>query len=92
MIPMPVSDDSDIVDGEVEISRSGEVAKTAFIGGLKGLIFFGNAIQTMLTIVVIVGVIVGLYGALTSNIPLLFFGGITAVGAVMLKNPWFRFL
>ena len=68
MIPMPVSDDSDIVDGEVEISRSGEVAKTAFIGGLKGLIFFGNAIQTMLTIVVIVGICLKLQQLLEINI------------------------
>jgi hypothetical protein len=79
----------DIVDGEVEIKQVGEVAKTALIGGLKGLIFFGNSIQTMLTIVAIVGVIVFLYGALTSNVSLLFLGTITAVGALTLKNPWF---
>ena len=79
----------DIVDGKVEIKQVGEVTKTALIGGLKGLIFFSNAIQTVLTIVAIVGGIVGLYGALTSNILLVFFGGITAVGALTLKNPWF---
>ena len=96
MIPMPPSDDSDIADAEVEIKQDGEgvdtVAKTYLTGGLKAFRLFGNVIQTVLTVVVIVGVIIGLYGALTSNILLVFFGGITAVGAMTLKNPWFGFL
>jgi hypothetical protein len=82
-----------IVDGEVDIKQAGEVvdtvAETAFIGGQKVFGFFFNTLQTVLTIVAIVGVIIGLYGALTSNILIVFFGGILAVGALGMKNPWF---